>query len=133
MLVNTAEKLLNRSTVKLLETYYKGNVKVYKILLAINRYEEGAYSPLVVDNIIMTICRNNLFNKIYFDVLGSTSRRCFSMFATYKECLGEYEFAEYIRALENQCKTIAGATGLAGHRAHIVRREAWHNETLARS
>ena len=82
MLVNTAEKLLNRSTVKLLETYYKGNVKVYKILVAINRYEEGAYSPLVVDNIIMTICRNNLFNKIYFDVLGSTSRRCFSMFAS---------------------------------------------------
>ncbi len=133
MLVNTAEKLLNRSTVKLLETYCQNSIKVYKILLTINRYEDSAYSPLVVDNIIMTICRNRTFNKIYFDVLGSTSRRCYSMFATYKECLGEYEFAEYIRALENQCKTIAGATGLAGHRAHIVRREAWHNEALAMS
>ena len=133
MLVNTAEKLFARSTVKLLETYYKKDVKVYKFLLIINRYDKGAYSPIVVDNIVMTICHNKRLNKIYFDVLGSTSRRSYSMFATYKECLGEYEFAEYIKMLEHQVKVIAAATGLAGHRAHIVRREAWHNTTLSQA
>ena len=133
MLIDTAEKLMNRTTVKLLETYYSGKVKIYKILVVINRYDRGTYSPIVVDNVIMTISRNEARNKIYFDVLGSTSKRSFSMFATYKECLGEYEFAEYIKALEHQTKPIAAATGLAGYRAHIVRREAWHNEVLARS
>ncbi len=133
MLIDTAEKLMNRTTVKLLETYYSGKVKIYKILVVINRYDRGTYSPIVVDNVIMTISRNEARNKIYFDVLGSTSKRSFSMFATYKECLGEYEFAEYIKALEHQTKTIAAATGLAGYRAHIVRREAWHNDVLSRA
>lgn len=132
MLIDTAEKLISRSSVKILETFYKGDIKVYKILLVISRYDRGTYSPFVVDNIIMTICRSISENKIYFDVLGSTSKRSFSMFATYKECLGEYEFADYIKAIEHQTKVIAGATGLAGHRAHIIRREAWHNEVLAR-
>ena len=72
-------------------------------------------------------------NKIYLDVLGFNSRRSFSVFSTYKECLGEYEFAEYIKALNSQTKAIAAATSLAGHRAHIVRREAWHNSVLDRS
>lgn len=133
MLIDTAEKLMNRTTVKLLETYYSGKVKIYKILVVISRYDRGTYSPIVVDNVIMTISRNEARNKIYFDVLGSTSKRSFSMFATYKECLGEYEFAEYIKALEHQAKTIAAATGLAGYRAHIVRREAWHNDVLSRA
>lgn len=133
MLIDTAEKLMNRTTVKLLETYYSGKVKIYKILVVINRYDRGTYSPIVVDNVIMTISRNEARNKIYFDVLGSTSKRSFSMFATYKECLGEYGFAEYIKALEHQTKTIAAATGLAGYRAHIVRREAWHDDVLSRA
>ena len=133
MLINTAEKLLNKTTVKLLESYYEGALKVYKILLIVDRYDRGAYSPIIVDNIIMTICRSKRLNKIYFDVLDSTSRRSRSMFATYKECLGEYEFADYIRAIEHQTKAIASVTGLAGRRAHIVRREAWHNAVLARS
>jgi len=133
MLINTAEKLLNRTTVKLLESYYDGPIKVYKVLLIINRYDKGTYSPIVVDNIIMTICRNKRLNKIYFDVLNSTSKRSRSMFATYKECLGEYEFSDYVRAIEHQTKAIASVTGLAGRRAHIVRREAWHNAVLSRS
>lgn len=133
MMVNTAEKLLDRTTVKLLETYRRGGIKIYKLLLIINRYEKGTYSPLVVDNVVMTICRTHSPNRISYNVLRSTSRRCASMFITYKECLGEYEFADYIRDIERQAKSIAAATGLAGHSAHIVRREAWHNSVLAMS
>ena len=131
MLVNTAEQLLNRSEIKILESYCCEGSKVYKILLIINRYDKNTYSPLVVDNIIMTLCFNRRVNKIYFDVLSSTSRRSYSMFSTYKENLGDEEFAKYIKALNRQTIAAASAIGLAGRSAHIVRREAWHNSTLS--
>lgn len=131
MLINTAEKLFDRSSVVLLETYYKGGTKVYKFLLSINRYDKGVYSPIVVDNLIMTIQRDPRRNHIWYNVSNVSSRRCRSMFATYQECLGEHEFAEYIKMVEHQVKAITAATGLAGHRAHIVRREAWSSDVLA--
>ena len=38
-----------------------------------------------------------------------------------------------IKMLEHQVKVNADATGLAGHRAHIVRREAWHKASLSQA
>ncbi len=133
MPINTADKLFARSNIDLLETYMIGSCKIYKLLLHINRYESMKFSPLAVDNIIMTIYRNEKRFKICYNVLEATSARCRSIFETYKEALGEYEFADYIRALHNHVKKTASALGIDGRTAHIILPAAWKNATLAQS
>ncbi len=133
MLINTCDELFERSTVKLLETFINNGCRVYKILLSINRYESSKFSPLAMDNIVMTIYRNKKRCKICYNVQDTTSPRCRFMFDAYKEALAEFEFANYIRALYYHIEGIAEAVGVAGQLAHIIRYEAWHNEILAMS